>query len=57
MTYNPQYTGKIRVNFHPYFNWIKLYLEAGVMTINYNGVPKYINAATFVWGTGISFDL
>jgi outer membrane protein OmpA-like peptidoglycan-associated protein len=55
--FNPQYTGKIRVNFHPYFNWIKLYLETGIMTMSYSGTPKYINAATFVWGTGISFDL
>ena len=54
---NPLYTGKIRVNFHPYFNWIKLYVETGVMTISYNSPPNNINSATIIWGTGVSFDL
>jgi outer membrane protein OmpA-like peptidoglycan-associated protein len=54
---SPYYYGGINCSFHPYFNWMSLYIETGVMTFIYKGLPHDVNSGLFVWGIGITFDL
>lgn len=53
----PYYYGGIRLNFHPYFDWISLYIECGGMPWVYNSYPVSVKTGMFVWGAGISIDM
>lgn len=55
-TMTPYFYGAVRVDFHPYFKWLNLYVETGVIPWLYSG--NYISAKTgmFVWSIGTSID-
>ncbi|HOV13937.1 MAG TPA: hypothetical protein PK771_06615 [Spirochaetota bacterium] len=53
----PFYTGLVRVNFKPFFQWINFYLEFGGQTFIYKSQLNDIKSGSFIWGIGLSFDL
>ena len=53
----PLYSGIVRINFKPYFEWINLYLEVGAKTFFYNENETKIESGSFVWGIGVNFDI
>ncbi len=53
----PYYSTDLKCEFHPYFEWINLYISAGIMPWFYNNSDVSINTAMFTWGTGLSIDL
>jgi len=54
---SPYYYGAIRTNFKPFFEWINLYIDIGIMNWFYKNDQSELNTAMFVWSTGVSFDV
>jgi outer membrane protein OmpA-like peptidoglycan-associated protein len=53
---SPLYYGGLNCSFHQYFNFLSLYVEAGLMTFVYNGKPEIRDTAIFVCSVGVSVD-
>jgi outer membrane protein OmpA-like peptidoglycan-associated protein len=52
------YYGGIRCDFHPYIQWLSLYVEVGGMTFFNDSRPvDEFKTAVFTWGTGVSVDI
>ena len=53
----PNYSGGLRVNFHPYFTWLSLYIQAtGVYWFYTNEIVK-INTGMFKGGIGVQVSI
>ncbi len=54
---HPSYYGAVRVIFHPYYNFLDIYMETGVLVWIYEGQPVEVKTAMFTWSVGISLDM
>jgi outer membrane protein OmpA-like peptidoglycan-associated protein len=54
----PYYYGGVRCDFHPYIQWLSLYIEIGGTTFFNDSRPiDEFETGMFTWGTGISIDI
>ena len=53
----PYFYGGVRVDFHPYFTWLNIYIEFGGQPWRYTG--DFFNTTTglFIWTIGTSIDI
>jgi outer membrane protein OmpA-like peptidoglycan-associated protein len=51
---HPYYSGGVTVEFHPWFEWISIYLEASALVFDYADVEISFTKAAFTWGVGLS---
>jgi outer membrane protein OmpA-like peptidoglycan-associated protein len=53
----PYFYYGIRCDFHPYYEWISLYVETGVIPLFYTSQVDSINSSIFVWNIGVSINM